>query len=149
MHLLFYNYKGWVLKVVSPNLIDVRVNLGFRIMHEIRVRLSDVDIENKSQNVLKDMTECLNLVVMNRRLVVSPSRPAFNGAIVLCYLYVVCLAPISELADCIESVVTVNDPNNNRYFLNVNSYMNLCSRYNYNIVQLEPLVNQLRLVNID
>lgn len=144
MHILFYNYKGWVLKVVTSNIMDVKVNLGFRLEMDIRIRLCD--FQNNDPKLEYACIECLRYAVENKRVVISPWRPPLKGSMVLCNVYVPCGTPVAEFAEAIEHINY--DGQVNKYYLNISSYMNLCSQYGYNISTVSLYLDKLKLENV-
>ncbi len=144
MHILFYNYKAWVIKVCNSAMLDVLINLGFRIQMEMRVKLCDF---NQVDPIYEDnAVECLKLVVDKRRVIVSPWRPPKKGMPVLCNIYVVCRNPIAELAEAIETINFNNHPE--RYYFDVSAYMNACVKYKFDPNAVMPYIEQLKLENV-
>jgi hypothetical protein len=144
MHILFYNYKSWVEKVESSSLIDVKVNLGFRIEMSMRIKLCGFQSPEPELEPLAK--ECLEGIVLGKRVIVSPWRPPMKGGLVLCNVYCSIENPVLEFSEAIESVGYDHSPV--RYYLDVSSYMNLCSRYGFRFAVIEDKVKQLGIKNI-
>lgn len=58
-----WNYRGKVVKVVDGDTIDVSLDLGFKVWHEVRLRLARIDTPEVGQPGATEATERVRLLV--------------------------------------------------------------------------------------
>lgn len=108
-------YEARLVKIVDGDTIDINIDLGFKIFHEIRIRLKDIE-EKIAGYVSKDAISEI-LEGKNQKLFIETEKTGKYGR----YLATVWVPTEYISADMLD--VAIVDMFNDEEWLNVNEYM--------------------------